>query len=205
MNQDKYWISDLAAVADVSRRTIRYYIQEGLLPQPKIRGKYAEFTETYIHRLRLIKVLKDAYLPLNRIRDVLNALKDEQVVPLLEEFERDPVSALSGLQALPVFDQSQSAAENVSGPASESALDYINNLRMHRKKINESNPPSIVNFQRAYAPAQPVTVEWQRIKLAHGLELHVRQPVRPHIQQLVDQVIEMVQQQNPSTHLGREK
>ena len=42
MNQDKYWISDLAAVADVSRRTIRYYIQEGLLPQPKIRGKYAE-------------------------------------------------------------------------------------------------------------------------------------------------------------------
>jgi len=103
--QSEYWISELAALAGVSARTIRYYIQEGILPQPEIRGKYAVFTDEDRNRLKLIKRFKEAYLPLNRIRELLNELDDRQIVSLLEDFDQDPVSALSSLQALPVLKQ----------------------------------------------------------------------------------------------------
>ena len=61
MIRAEYWISELAALAGVSTRTIRYYIDEGLLPQPEIRGKYAVFTDEYMHRLKLIKYLKTIF------------------------------------------------------------------------------------------------------------------------------------------------
>ena len=204
MLQSEYWISELAALSGVSTRTIRYYIQEGLLPQPEIRGKYAVFTDEYMHRLNLIKRLKDAYLPLNRIREVLDALADDQIVPLLKEFDRDPVSALSGLQALPVFDQTSPGLLELNSPLKDSALHYIQNLRSPMNTAEAAPPKRFLIPQTTNFTAR-AGEEWQRIKLAHGLELHVRQPVRPHIQQLVDQVIELVQQQNPSTHFRREK
>ena len=59
MLQVEYWISELADKTGVSNRTIRYYVEEGLLPQPEVRGKYAIFTDDYLHRLELIKALKD--------------------------------------------------------------------------------------------------------------------------------------------------
>lgn len=200
MVESKYWISELAALTNVSPRTIRYYVQEGLLPQPMIRGKYAEFTEDYVHRLQLIKVLKDAYLPLNRIRELLNALKDDQVVPLLEEFEKDPVAALAGLQALPMFNQAQSTPLVLNSPARESALMYIQNLRSSGKEraINENASRRTARYINTPPPTAPDAVEWQRIRLAHGLELHVRQPIYPWMQALVKQIIELVQQQKSS-------
>ena len=58
---EEFWISELADRTGVSTRTIRYYIEEGLLPQPEVRGKYAVFTTEYLLRLRLIKILKPGF------------------------------------------------------------------------------------------------------------------------------------------------
>ena len=38
MTAEEYLIGELAKKADVSVRTIRYYISEGLLPSPQSRG-----------------------------------------------------------------------------------------------------------------------------------------------------------------------
>ncbi len=197
MLERKYWISELAALSGVSNRTIRYYIHEGLLPQPRLRGRYAEFTDEYIHRLQLIKVLKESYLPLNRIKEVLDALDDNQIVPLLEEFEKDPISALSGLQALPVFEQAAPDALQLNSPTIDSALSYIHSLRENPTLLNTPSQARVHRF-RQEAPMQTLeAVEWQRIRLAPGLELHVRQPVRPRVQRLIEQVIALVNQNHP--------
>jgi DNA-binding transcriptional MerR regulator len=197
MTHRKYWISELAELANVSHRTIRYYIQEGLLPRPTVSGKYAEFTDAYVNRLQLIKVLKDAYLPLNRIREVMDALKDDKVVPLLEEFEKDPVAALAGLQALPVFNPTQTDNLELNSPMNDSALSYIHSLR-ESAPFEKIPSQTRVHAYRQVPPLSPrVTEEWQRIPLAPGLELHVRQPVRPRLQALIDKVIEMFDHQNP--------
>jgi len=195
MLPSEYWISELAAISGVSTRTIRYYIQEGLLPQPEIRGKYAVFTDEYMHRLRLIKYLKDAYLPLNRIKELLDSLTESQIVPLLNEFEADPISALAALQALPVFNQESPKTQSPASVKNDNALNYINQIRgdrvvrENRSELKPSSPrPSFQSIQR---DALKPTEEWRRVELAHGVELHVKLPVNAHTQRLIDRMIDL--------------
>lgn len=200
--QSEYWISELAALAGVSARTIRYYIQEGILPQPEIRGKYAVFTDEDRNRLKLIQRFKEAYLPLNRIRELLNELDDRQIVSLLEEFDQDPVSALSSLQALPVLKQppgqpNPTLSLDKATFREGSAVEYIQQLR-GKKQIHEESPslyPYV--FPSPADSSLPPTEEWQRLILAPGLELHVRQPVSPRLQQWIDQILRLVKQDKP--------
>ncbi len=60
-------IGELARRAGVTVRTVRYYVEEGLLPMPPMRGKYGDFDESYLQRLRLIRTLKEERLSLPAI------------------------------------------------------------------------------------------------------------------------------------------
>ena len=122
-------ISELAAAADVTPRTIRYYTAEGLLPPPEIRGKYALYSEDHLNRLRLIAQLKAAYLPLNEIRTRLARLTPDQVAQLLAEHEEMPHE-----------------------PASTSAAGYIARVLQNRMA---PPPPQIPLGYKASAPKEP--------------------------------------------------
>lgn len=60
-------LDDLARAADVSPRTVRYYVQRGLLPAPEFRGKDTTYGPEHLLRLRAIKRLQQARLPLEEI------------------------------------------------------------------------------------------------------------------------------------------
>jgi DNA-binding transcriptional MerR regulator len=72
-------IDDLAALAGLSRRTVRYYIQIGLLARPAGAGRAAYYTGEHLATLLQVKKLADAGVALERIRDVLSG--DEPPVP----------------------------------------------------------------------------------------------------------------------------
>jgi DNA-binding transcriptional MerR regulator len=61
MSPEEYPIRELAERAGVSVRTVRYYIQEGLLPAPDTQGRFASYTEEHLDRLELIRRLKEAF------------------------------------------------------------------------------------------------------------------------------------------------
>ncbi|MEP6731094.1 MAG: MerR family transcriptional regulator [bacterium] len=61
-------LTELADRAGVSIRTVRYYIQQGLLSKPEARGPGAHYTEDHLERLQLIKRLQKEHLPLAEIR-----------------------------------------------------------------------------------------------------------------------------------------
>ncbi|MEO7455742.1 MAG: MerR family transcriptional regulator [Gemmatimonadaceae bacterium] len=65
---DQLDLPDLADRAGVSIRTVRYYIQQGLLPKPEARGPGAHYTEEHLDRLLLVKRLQKEHLPLGEIR-----------------------------------------------------------------------------------------------------------------------------------------
>lgn len=83
--EKSYTISELAQAADVTTRTVRYYVAEELLPPPEGGGRVATYTDEHLARLALIKILKDEYLPLQEIRALLQGLDYQAVVELLEE------------------------------------------------------------------------------------------------------------------------
>jgi len=58
----------------VSREAIRFYIREGLLPEPeKPKRNVAHYSEEHVQKIRLIKQLQEEhYLPLKIVKSVMN-------------------------------------------------------------------------------------------------------------------------------------
>jgi DNA-binding transcriptional MerR regulator len=189
MLQLNFWISELAAKTGVSTRTIRYYIEEGLLPQPEIQGKYAVFNDDYLFRLQLIKFLKDAYLPLREIRNRLDVMSSSQIEELVRRFEQDPNAALASLElSTPTRESNRSVnddAQDYIRRVMQPKLDYIVNQPAPAKSALPSSPHQNANLTQG---------SWQRIEIIPGVELHIRQPVLSGLRRKVDELIVFARQ-----------
>jgi len=95
-----YTIGQLAELAGVTPRTIRYYTAEGLLPRPDARGQYALYSEQHLLRLQLIAHLKETYLPLSEIKARIEGLDAEEMRGLLEERHESPAPVASAADYL---------------------------------------------------------------------------------------------------------
>jgi DNA-binding transcriptional MerR regulator len=93
MPDDPYSLSDLARLADVTPRTVRYYVALGLLPSPEAAGPATRYGESHLARLRLIRRLQRDHLPLAEIRIRLERMSDDEIiatVSALDAREPDP-------------------------------------------------------------------------------------------------------------------
>ncbi len=187
---EKFLISELAERAGTTIRTIRYYTDEGLLPQPETQGKYAYYNENHLNRLELIRRMKTAYLPLREIQQVMLSLTDDEVQKrLVEELSSD-----------------QKTRPAVASPAASgsgsNALNYIALLLKDQKVLRPQEAPEVVRASaplvsdtqlRYFSPdpqPEPVASEtWQRISLAPGVELHIRNPGKPDVAGRIQQLI----------------
>ena len=67
-DEPTYTISELADLAGVTPRTIRYYLAQGLLPATGQSGPGTRYTTGHLARLRLIRRLQAEHQPLAEIR-----------------------------------------------------------------------------------------------------------------------------------------
>ena len=82
---DRLSIAELAERVGLTRRTIRYYVAEGLLPAPGGRGQRRVYTPEHLVRLQAILRLKAAFLPLSEIRRRLRELTTTELRRLADE------------------------------------------------------------------------------------------------------------------------
>ena len=71
MADERYGIEDLARLGGVSRRTVRYYVQEGLLPAPEGAGRGAHYGPRHLDQLLAVKSMQEQGLSLDEVRDAL--------------------------------------------------------------------------------------------------------------------------------------
>jgi DNA-binding transcriptional MerR regulator len=176
-----FTIGELAQVADVTTRTIRYYVEQGLIPPPRGGGRAASYGEEHLRRLELIKLLKEEFLPLNEIKALLAGLDDDAVRDLLTGKRQPspppaPETAKEYLRALlnppekstPLLRQAvekRAAAKPVSSPAKPRAIKMRSTSAVQGSRISKESEPS-----------QEVVTNWQHYRLHPDIELHVRQP-----------------------------
>jgi Ca-activated chloride channel family protein len=67
VGEESFKLEELARAAGTSARTVRYYVQRGLLPAPAFRGKDTAYGPDHLVRLQVIRRLQDAYYPLDAI------------------------------------------------------------------------------------------------------------------------------------------
>ena len=71
MAPTSFTLDDLCSLTDFSKRTVRYYMQLGLVDRPIGETRAAHYLEAHLQQLLRIKKLTDAGVSLERVRDVL--------------------------------------------------------------------------------------------------------------------------------------
>jgi DNA-binding transcriptional MerR regulator len=76
-----FTLDELSALSELPRRTVRYYIQIGLLDRPAGVGRGAHYSQHHLEKLLEIRKWTRAGLSLERIRELLSPASDGAPVP----------------------------------------------------------------------------------------------------------------------------
>jgi DNA-binding transcriptional MerR regulator len=80
-----YTIGGLEEATGLARRTIHYYIKEGLVAGPTGTGRNARYGEEHVLKLRAVKHLREiSHWRLEGIREFMNGLSLEAIAELLD-------------------------------------------------------------------------------------------------------------------------
>ncbi len=210
---EEYTLEDLEKISGMSIRTLRFYIQEGLLPGPDTRGKFARYSQTHLDTIRFIHRLKEVHMPLQKIRHLLETMSSEDIERIIQSQSEQNLTFSSPQ----LFNKEEDREENSEKPERSSALDYIRSLEnlQDDRKVNDSNNrympapvPSLVPapLNEVYLSRSLKNGEtWQRFKLIEGVELQVRKPMSREKEKVVEELIEITRQLFRKTNNKGEK
>ncbi len=83
MNDNTYMIQDLAEATGLSRRTIHFYAQQGVLPPAVGAGLGARYGEAHLLRLKLVPLLRRQGLKLDAIRERFAGMELDEMRQML--------------------------------------------------------------------------------------------------------------------------
>ncbi len=173
MSGDSYSLSDLADAVGIEARTIRSYIERGLLPGAQTLGRAASYSEEHLSRLEVIKSLRRARsnITLAEIRILLQGLNPEQI------------HALAGgsiTAAARAFDESRQPDDVDSvGAAAADDCEVPRTIDWDHSASTLTGAERLVHLLREASgftsPAPTSKVEgWRRIAVTPDVELSIR-------------------------------
>ena len=149
MVDDQLLISELAERAGVSVRTIRFYINEGLLPPPQARGRYSAYNEEYLTRIELIKLLKSAFLPLKEIKRMVESLSKEETEHMLHHLSEAASTPLPAPAGTPSAIGTEATPKRATSPDNAGVIPPEKPGAIPPEKpgvIKESGLPEALNY-----------------------------------------------------------
>ena len=161
MSDVAYKLDELARAVGTSARTVRYYVQRGLLPAPAFRGKDTAYGPEHLVRLRAIRRLQDAFFPLDAIAVELESRSLEQIERIVDGSER-------------------LNAPNGAAPPSQPPI-------ASPRPMAERRPSTL---SRATTVTPTSGRMFRRIELAPGVELSVADDAPPESRKMVEKILE---------------
>jgi len=122
----EYTISELAHLGGVSRRTVRYYVQEGLVPAPHGLGRGAHYGKEHLEALLRVKAMQERGLPLDEIRGSIGGARGAR--PVVEPVVA-PRSSWTRIEVLPGLEVHVAGGIQIPPPAK--LLELLSWCRAH--------------------------------------------------------------------------
>lgn len=177
-----YRLQDLAEHSGLEARTIRSYIERGLLPGPDSLGRNASYGSGHLDRLRVIGLLRDANpeVTLDQVRQVLGQLSQTQIeaiasgqlkIGALIDSDR-PVGGRAALDYIAAIRAQEPGSKGRKRPSGE-----LNALEQLLDALDSLVQPGAI-------PSKPVRARvqedlWHRVRITPDIELAVRGPLGP--------------------------
>lgn len=122
MSPQTLTLDQLCTLAAVPKRTVRYYIQIGLLHRPEGENRGARYLNSHLEALLRIKQLTEAGISLDRIREVLSG--EPPAVPLRPQAfgaveVKSHIRIAPGIEIQVSPEQAQATPEQVRALATE--------------------------------------------------------------------------------------
>ena len=172
MAAESYSLTELAGATGLEERTIRSYIERGLLPGANARGRASSYSDEHLARLNIIMSLRRARpnIGLSEIRIFLQNLSPEQI----KRFADGEITATSR-----VTDTLIQTEGTESGTASNEDIEMPRTTDWARSAASLTGVERLVCILREVsgqkAPGSTSKVEgWQRIAVTPDIELSVR-------------------------------
>jgi DNA-binding transcriptional MerR regulator len=175
----RYDLDELCERAGVTPRTVRYYIQIGLLPSPGM-GAGTRYAQSHLDRLRFIRLLQARHIPLHEIAQNLATLDDAAIAAAVATSAREvpaPGTAADYLRGL--LESGVGGASGRTGAKRPAAAAPRSPL-----------PPTSV--------AEPVAGDstgarrrehWEHIALTDDVMLQVRRPLSRELNRRIERLI----------------
>lgn len=196
-DDDRYSLTELADLAGVTPRTVRYYLAQGLLPAVGQTGPGSKYGVDHLDRLRLIKRLQAEHLPLAEIRHRLEGLEPETIRDLAGGPEPAPPtdSALDYLRTvLGTNTTGRAPSQPSAAPLAAERVPLYARLSVASAAQDAPVMPAatmpLAMPSDAPTPTPPIErSQWERIVLAPDVELHLRRPLSRSQNKQVDRLV----------------
>jgi DNA-binding transcriptional MerR regulator len=185
-------LKELVKASEVSERTIRYYIQEGVLPPPQGSGQASRYNIEHLRRLSLVRRFKAALLPLSQIKQLFDELTAEELEQVANQFYNELTATNPVLDEKTMAGEQSPSLELTGASASTSAPKQTKRVE---EPLQVFQPPQANQDQDStWVLAETAAIEkeknqekqagtnnadlitftgqWNRISLAPGLEIH---------------------------------
>jgi len=175
MSQDSYSLTELAEASGIEERTIRSYIERGLLAGAQTRGRGASYSREHLSRLLVVRSLRRARpnIGLSEIRIFLQGLSPEQIDGL----------ATGSLSAAPRSFAANATNETDTPDAGQHEsgddTDEIASLTLEQSPSKLTGVERLLRLLRQVSGSTPTAApskveRWQRIAITPDIELSIR-------------------------------
>lgn len=191
----EYTITDLESLTGINRRTIHFYVKEGILPAPQGTGGGARYGEEHLLRLKLTRELQKSHLKLSGIREAMDGMTLAQMRAMAKK--AGTASKPWDTRGLDDWLNTR-VRQAVSGPAwNRSLLDLAGPAAPTpaREFAAERNGPDAAPVPSAFRPpgtAGATRETWERISVADGFEVLLRSDLADAYRQIVAQLADRV-------------
>ena len=184
--QEKYTIDGLSELTGYPRRTIRYYIQEGLLDPPAGRGKGGFYFGRHLSQLQLIKQLQDKKMSLSSISKYMNR-DHEPRKKFYDGYKNSSLNYEMSEETFPAAEQRVKKMKMKMGknPKKE-------RLEVYEKKVYEEDSIHNKGFY-ASSPESPRDV-WIKYEISPGLEINIKRDIEEKQKRKIDDIIRVARE-----------
>ena len=188
MKQKQYTIQELSELTGFSRRTIRYYIQEGLLEPPAGRGRGGYYYDSHLNALSKIRRLQNQGLRLSAISTILK----EAVTETLEKVivpSRDTAWYGDDVDKTMFAEESEDVRFKQQSHPVTARLRQPSDLS--RPLHDPEHPHSLLPSDSVLSPQPPSRQVWIRYPIVDGVALHIRRDIDINQRKKIDQLIRL--------------